>query len=108
MYLCMHVKPFPVCLSCSVRFAGSRCAQIVCRNARQDGAAEVTSAAAVERRNLLLMSTTTAFAGISGLVIPALADTEKYKDPEDGFAVTVPASWSYAVPTEPYDRFRSE
>lgn len=78
----------------------------MCRNARHDGAAEVTSAAAVERRNLLLMSTATAFTGFSGLPLPALADTEKYKDPEDGFAVTVPASWNYAVPTEPYDRFR--
>lgn len=89
-----------------VLFIGARCTQIKCRSARHDGAAETTSAAAVDRRNLLILSTASAVTGLNGLALPAFADTEKYKDPEDGFAVTVPAAWSYAVPTEPYDRFR--
>lgn len=91
---------------CRVLGTGARCTQIVCRNANHDGIADVTSAAAMDRRILLLGSVSAAVVGIDGAALPALADTERYKDSEDGFAVTVPASWNYAVPTEPYDRFR--
>eukprot|EP00892_Ulva_mutabilis_P000872 jgi/Ulvmu1/10786/UM069_0020.1 len=84
-----------------------RCTTTVCRQSKHDGVANVTSAAPVDRRFLMLASASVAIAGVDSIALPALADTEKYKDPEDGFAVTVPASWNYAVPTEPYDRFRA-
>lgn len=85
---------------------GVRGTKTACFHSRHDGVIDVVSAAAVDRRFLMLASASVVIAGVDGVALPVLADTEKYKDPEDGFAVTVPASWNYAVPTEPYDRFR--
>lgn len=43
--------------------------------------------------------------GAEGLVQQASASSV-YQDKQDGFTLSVPENWIFAVPQQPYDRFR--
>jgi hypothetical protein len=38
----------------------------------------------------------------------AAASLEEYRDEADAFTIQVPRGWNFAVPQQPYDRFRCE
>jgi hypothetical protein len=46
------------------------------------------------------------FLGADGLVREATATTVDFQDKQDGFTLSLPQGWTFAVPQQPYDRFR--
>lgn len=60
----------------------------------------------VQRRALATLLLSPALIPVQGLVQGATASTVDFEDKEDGFRLVVPEDWTFAVPQQPYDRFR--
>lgn len=60
----------------------------------------------IQRRALAALLLSPALIAAQGIVQEATASTVDFQDKEDGFSLVVPKDWTFAVPQQPYDRFR--